>query len=130
MNIATPTIECALTARGFTLTTWKHQQFVERVFGEVGVSKQYRRGTLHGLLEHDAAENTLSIVAIHNDVRGNGHFLEAIEAFEAIASEQGVTLRVVQFANTRLASWFSRRRGWTCAINHELGHHAIFNPTL
>lgn len=128
MNATTEQITQAMTAAGFALTPWKHQKFIERVFGECGVSKEFERYTMRGLIEHNAAENTLSVIAVMNLVRGNGAFRETIIVLEHIAIEHAVTLRVVQFENMRLASWFSRRPQWKRGCDDPLGEHAVFCP--
>lgn len=121
-------VENLLIGYGFRLWPWKHQKFVERVFGEQGVTKEFGRGTLRGLIEYQEEANTLSIVAIQNLIRGNGDFVASIALFEEMARNTGIALRIVQFENTRLAAWFGRRPGWSRHINMELGDHAIFTP--
>lgn len=128
VTATTQSIEGSLIQNGFTLTAWRHQKFVEETFGEACTAKNYRRGTVLGLLEYELAENALHVVAIENEDKGNGAFLRAVEAFEQVARETGATLRVVQFWNLGLAFWFERRAGWTRACSRELGEFATFTP--
>lgn len=78
-------------------------------------------GECHGLMEQSA--DSLRIIAIVNEVSGNGDFSALMSKLEEIADEMQVPLEIVHLWNNGLAACL-KRRGYEIRDSALLGKHA------
>ncbi len=72
----------------------------------------FRVGTVHGMFgKFD--DNSLQLIAIGNDKKGNGDFSKAMDWFEKVAFDMGLKPEVVEIWNERLKKHLIEKRGYT-----------------
>lgn len=76
----------------------------------------FRVGTCEGMWR--ATENSYDILAITNNVKGNGHFNDVLEWFENSCKRDCKSLRVLEIWNKSLYSHLTREKGFKY-IDHE-----------
>lgn len=116
-----------LEVNGFEIKPWQMADLLAAIVGAPGavrVTRMFKHGTVHGLLE--LTPTAVNLIAIHNDRRGNGHFVRALGHLESAAASHDLTFRVVHFWNKRLADWFLRR-GYLLTESQEFGLHATLH---
>lgn len=70
----------------------------------------FRVGTCHGL--YCSTDKTYDIIAIENDVKGNGHLEDVFQWFENSCRRDNKNLRVLEFFNKRFKKHLIRKRGF------------------
>lgn len=103
----------ALGKAGITLTPWP----VSKLMGEDNYT--FRRGTMHGLIGCD--DRTLLIIAIMNDVPGNGQFATAMKDLEAVAKRRLLAVEIGAIYNAGLYRHLVEKRGYLPHAKRE-GH--------
>lgn len=68
-------------------------------------------GTCDGLMR--VLEGNLALIAIQNDEKGNGHFKEFMEFFEALAAAMYLGTSVLEIENKRLYKHLVDKLGYT-----------------
>lgn len=81
----------------------------------------FRVGTCHGLYGSD--DKSYFIVAIQNDVQGNGHLEDVFQWFENSCRRDGKRLRVIEIMNPRFGNYLINKRGFipdgeNCVVKH------------
>jgi len=79
---------------------------------------RFRIGTCHGLWR--ATDTSYDILAIDNQVPGNGHFNDVIEWFEQSCRRDKKSLMILEVWNQRLAKHFVEKRGFTYKSKDDL----------
>lgn len=71
----------------------------------------FRVGTCNGIYRHNIDKESIEILAVVNEQKGNGHFKDVIEWFEFACRKQNLKLRFLETWNLRLA-WNLRKHGY------------------
>jgi len=72
--------------------------------------KRFRVGTCHGLWQ--STESSYDILAIENDTKGNGHFEDVMQWFEASCERDHKDFKILEVWNAKLKKHLTKKRGF------------------
>jgi len=121
-------LRVSLMRAGLHLSAWKTMVLAQPEVGPADPEiLQYRFGEVHGILCHSAGLEALTIIAVNNNVPGNGDFAKLMAMLEGVAHAAGHPLAVASIWNDDLRRHLIKKRGYK---DYEGPHYsdAVIKP--